>query len=220
MVYVMSDIHGEKDRYDTMLDRIQFTNNDTLYILGDVIDRGPYGIDILRDMMQRPNIHLILGNHEALMLETFWGKDDYGARQIWTGNSGWITYQDMLYFTPTPERMKILQYIKNAPDHLDIEVNGQKFHLVHGYPSHDRITRLWDRPDPIPTEPPVPGAITIIGHTPTYDLNIQVEGYNENGPYEIFYGPGLIAIDCGCGHKTELRRLACLRLDDMQEFYV
>ena len=27
--------------------------------------------------------------------------------------------------------------------------------------------------------------------------------------------------DCGCGHhRTEHRRLACLRLDDMAEFYV
>ena len=33
-------------------------------------------------------------------------------------------------------------------------------------------------------------------------------------------GIGLIVIDCGCGSGYELRRLACLRLDDMEEFYV
>ncbi len=31
----------------------------------------------------------------------------------------------------------------------------------------------------------------------------------------------MIDIDCGCGHqKTAYRRLACLRLDDLAEFYV
>ena len=37
----------------------------------------------------------------------------------------------------------------------------------------------------------------------------------------IMHGNGIIDIDCGCGHqKTAHRRLACLRLDDMAEFYV
>ena len=31
----------------------------------------------------------------------------------------------------------------------------------------------------------------------------------------------IIDIDCGCGNlRSEHRRLACLRLDDMAEFYV
>ena len=50
-VYVMSDVHGLKDRYDRMIEYIH--EEDTLYILGDVIDRGPDGIVILQDAMQR-----------------------------------------------------------------------------------------------------------------------------------------------------------------------
>ena len=42
--YVMSDIHGEADRFSAMLETIHFSSQDTLYILGDVIDRGPEGI--------------------------------------------------------------------------------------------------------------------------------------------------------------------------------
>lgn len=48
-VYVMSDVHGLKDRYDRMIEYIH--EEDTLYILGDVIDRGPDGIVILQDAM-------------------------------------------------------------------------------------------------------------------------------------------------------------------------
>lgn len=40
MIYVMSDIHGSKRRFDAIMEQIKLTDEDTLYILGDVIDRG------------------------------------------------------------------------------------------------------------------------------------------------------------------------------------
>ena len=33
--YVMSDIHGEAERFHAMLEKIRFSADDTLYILGD-----------------------------------------------------------------------------------------------------------------------------------------------------------------------------------------
>ena len=66
-VYVMSDVHGLKDRYDRMIEYIH--EEDTLYILGDVIDRGPDGIVILQDAMQRSNVKMLMGNHEYMMLQ-------------------------------------------------------------------------------------------------------------------------------------------------------
>ena len=61
MVYVMSDIHGEYDKYRRMLEKIRFSDNDILYILGDVVDRGPEPVKILLDMMKRPNVVPLLG---------------------------------------------------------------------------------------------------------------------------------------------------------------
>ena len=55
MKYVMSDIHGRYDKYADMLELIHFSEEDELYILGDVIDRGPDGIKILMDIMERSN---------------------------------------------------------------------------------------------------------------------------------------------------------------------
>ena len=54
MIYCMSDLHGHYENYIAMLREISFRPEDTLYVLGDVIDRGPDGIKILRDMMARP----------------------------------------------------------------------------------------------------------------------------------------------------------------------
>lgn len=45
--YVMSDIHGNYKKFRLMLERIDFKEEDTLYILGDVIDRGTKGLSIL-----------------------------------------------------------------------------------------------------------------------------------------------------------------------------
>ena len=49
-----------------MLEKIRFSDNDILYILGDVVDRGPEPAKILLDMMKRPNVVPLLGNHEAM----------------------------------------------------------------------------------------------------------------------------------------------------------
>lgn len=41
MIYVMSDIHGQKRRFDSVMKQINLQPEDTLYVLGDVIDRNP-----------------------------------------------------------------------------------------------------------------------------------------------------------------------------------
>lgn len=220
MVYCMADIHGEILRWKEMLQLIQFSDEDTLYILGDVIDRNPHGIEILQDIMRRPNVKMILGNHEQMMLDSFCSYDTIGCRCRWKANGGGNTYRSMVYRISAEERLEILRFIQELPDHLDIEVDGREFHLVHGMPGDNKHDRIWGRPDLPPAGHPLPDKTTIIGHTCTYYLNIFVDGYNEDGPYEIFYSPGLIDIDCGCGNETDLRRLACLRLDDMKEFYI
>ena len=66
MTYVMSDIHGCYEKYRSMLETIGVAEDDTLYVLGDVLDRGPDGFKILLDMAARPNVIGLLGNHELL----------------------------------------------------------------------------------------------------------------------------------------------------------
>ena len=220
MIYCISDIHGEIDRWKAMLKLIQFADSDIIYILGDVIDRNPHGIEILQDIMRRSNVHMLLGNHEQMMLDTFCSGNNYEARRLWSCNGGGNTYRTMVYKLASEERQRILQYVQELPDYREIEVNGQAFYLVHGNVGQTRYARLWGRPEPPPTHPPIPETTVIVGHTCTYFLNTPVGGYDKDSPFRIFHAPGLIDIDCGCGSETDLRRLACLRLDDMAEFYV
>ncbi len=66
MIYVMSDIYGHPRRFESIMRQINLKEEDTLYILGDVIDRYPYGIKLLRRIMKMPNVKMLLGNHEYL----------------------------------------------------------------------------------------------------------------------------------------------------------
>ena len=109
-----------------------------------------------------------------------------------------------------------MRYLANAPDHLDIEVGGRKFHLVHGFPSANHHNRIWGRPDYDTPNPFPDGRTVIIGHTPTEFLAPKMVKEH----MKILHAPGFIDIDCGCGHHSDECRLACLRLDDMAEFYV
>jgi hypothetical protein len=150
-----------------------------------------------------------------MCLDTFWSNNDYDARRLWRYNGGGITHRIMTYITPTEERLQILRFIQELPDHLEISVNGQDYYLVHGMPGKTQYDRIWGRPEPPPTQPPIPGKICIVGHTCTYYMTCD-----EEHPFRIWHGPSIIDVDCGCGNATSLRQLACLRLEDMQEFYI
>lgn len=40
MTYFVSDIHGEYDLFLKLLDKLRFSDSDTMYVLGDIIDKG------------------------------------------------------------------------------------------------------------------------------------------------------------------------------------
>lgn len=52
-----------------LLETINYKETDTLYVLGDVLDRGPYPIKVLRKLMEMPNAICMVGNHELMALE-------------------------------------------------------------------------------------------------------------------------------------------------------
>lgn len=58
MTYVLSDIHGNLQRFKSIMAQINLQADDTLYVLGDVIDRYAGGIKILRQIMKMPNCRL------------------------------------------------------------------------------------------------------------------------------------------------------------------
>ena len=50
-IYVTSDIHGHHQKYKKIFDALPLREEDTLFVLGDVVDRGPEPMHILLDMI-------------------------------------------------------------------------------------------------------------------------------------------------------------------------
>ena len=236
MIYVMSDIHGNMRRFRSIMKKIELQPEDELYVLGDVIDRHPDGIEILQEIMAMPNARMLLGNHEYMMLNALVPYDQdlpWMRRQglsdlnLWYRNHGEITEVHFKALSKE-EQQRIFDYLKSLPLNIDIEVNGKKYKLVHGAPVeffpeinwkyHDETQfAVWER---IEDHIKIPDDYTLIyGHTPTLYYAIKSR-------LSIWHGQNRIAIDCGSGFEDiapedypHQGRLACLRLDDMKEFY-
>ena len=67
--YVISDIHGQYDMFMELIDKIHLKETDTLYVLGDILDRGAHPVKILMKLMEMSNAICILGNHEIMALK-------------------------------------------------------------------------------------------------------------------------------------------------------
>ena len=52
MLYVMSDIHGHLQRFESIMEQIKLGEGDHLFVLGDVIDIHPDGIQILQKLFR------------------------------------------------------------------------------------------------------------------------------------------------------------------------
>lgn len=227
MIYVLSDIHGNKKAFTAILEKIQFTDSDELYVLGDVIDRNPFGIELLVDIMRRPNVHMLLGNHEYMMMQAL-GLDPHGpkqkdAMQLWFHNGGKVTL-DAFTALDRATQQEVISYLKSLPMEFTLTVNKRDFVLVHA--TSKKMTQfhelcddelkeflVWDRESVrwIPAMGVHENEIVIFGHTPTCNLQ-------NKRPLEIFVEDNIIGIDCGAAYP-EIGRLACVRLDDLRVFY-
>lgn len=226
MIYVLSDIHGNEHRFRSIWKQLDLQPEDTLYVLGDVIDRHPGGLRILRKLMAMPNVNMLLGNHEYMMLRALGqpyddNVDDGRALEHWYRNGGKVTHDHLKRLRKTL-RQEIVDYLLALPLSFDIEVNGQAYKLVHGAPieeyDHDPKYKnpvhfaVWKRLEL--EEQPRRDYTLVFGHTPT-------KYYQGNAPMELWRDENRIGMDCGSGYPEDspLGRLACLRLDDGKVFY-
>lgn len=233
MVYVMADIHGNSRRFNSIMAQIQLQPEDTLYVLGDVVDRHGDGVRILRRLMAMPNAKVLLGNHEYMMLQALglpYDKADAPSleesRFLWYRNGGEVTHRYWKRIRKTL-RAEVVAYLHALPLQYDVTVNGTAYKLVHGAPAeyfvpggkyktptHFAVWKRWEKEDVLSGP-----QIMVFGHTPT-------KHYRYADPLEVYFGDKGIGIDCGSGYPDQPEdafapqgRLACLRLDDGKVFY-
>ncbi|MBE6597858.1 MAG: serine/threonine protein phosphatase [Ruminococcaceae bacterium] len=232
MTYVMSDIHGQYEKFLKMLKIIRFKDTDDLYILGDVVDRGPQSVELLRDISMRHNVFPILGNHDmtALMLlrklctevtedncENTLNAELLKSLAMWQADGGQATL-DGFKRLPPDERSDLLDYLEDFSPYEIVTVGDKRFILVHGGIPYAKRSLPLSKQDigEMVTERPdyskryYKNAYLVTGHTPTASIDEKYKG-------KIYQGNGHIAIDCGAGFGMNL---GCFRLEDSWEYYV
>ena len=229
MTYVVSDIHGCLDKFNRLLREIRFTDNDILYVLGDIVDYGEESIALLCDLSMRFNVIPIVGEHDFRALRLLTELDTMlrdgttpdpeilGEMTEWIRDGGQKTMED---FKALDDDMKegVLEYLSDLSLYEEVEVNGKKYLLLHaGIADFDPDAALEDyMPEDFIHEPldlnrPYFDDVTVIaGHVPTYTLPEAEKG-------KIFYGEGCILMDCGAAYDEPL---GCLCLETGKEIYV
>ena len=241
MIYCISDIHGEYEAWKTMLKKIRFSDADTMYVLGDMVDRGPKPLDLLKDILARPNVIALAGNHElsaAMLLKylIFGGRqEDLDDRKmldilLWQQDGGASTLAQFSQLSVV-DRTQVVAELSELELFAEVSVAGRDYILVHAglgnadvfdparpIEDYDIEDLLWTRMDY--SKQYYADKYIVSGHTPTRVIQREsaFSGAEVSGDQDrIIKMNNHIAIDCGC---TFGGKLACICLDTLDEFYV
>lgn len=230
MNYVMADIHGDDIKFFEMLYRVNFSQDDRLYILGDAVDHGKNSLKILDFIMHQDNIILLKGNHE-LFLQLYLEEDLLlKEKYVFWGGKNTISELELC---DESQKAEYLKFLRDLPIYMEIDVNDRTFFMTHSGFILDSAYEInkdgslnlgasiekWCKESEfrylisqdihhIPSEMKFKNAV-IVGHVPVQKL------YGN----KIYFGEYIIDIDCGVSTFSE-GILGCLRLEDMEEYYI
>ena len=216
MRYIISDIHGCKKQYLELLEKINFSNEDQLYILGDSVDRGKHPIRVLQHIMKQKNVTYIIGNHDYIFylfikklginLNNFENDEMKWSFKFWQHDGGIATLNEFLELSEY-EREEIYLFLENANVYDEIAYEGKRYILSHagimnfeeGKPLEEYSCREFfeGRMDYDTRYYQDENTYLVSGHTPTFYLRKDRKPlvYQENGH---------IVIDCGCVYGGNL----------------
>lgn len=223
MIYVVSDIHGNYEKFKALLREISFKDSDVMYILGDLVGDGEDTIGLICDISMRYNVLPILGksDYDALPLLTELdgmlrgnAPDPEMLPKLaeWLQNGGQNTIEGFKALDGDM-REGVIDYISDMALYEEVNVKGKEYLLVHaGIAEFDEMVSLDEyMPEDFISEPLDPNAeyysdkTVIVGCTPTSELGAADKIFRAEN--------GCIFINCG-------DTLGCLCLDTNEEFYV
>ena len=102
---MIGDVQGCDEALGRLLDEIAFSpSRDTLYLLGDLVNRGPASLQVLRRLIALgDSAHSLLGNHDLHLLAAA-----HSVRKLHRSD----TVQDVL---DAPDRVALLDWLRHRP---------------------------------------------------------------------------------------------------------
>lgn len=218
MEYAVSDIHGCLKTFKKGIEEIiELKKSDILYILGDLVDRGPESKNVIEYIRQKIkegyNILMLRGNHEEMMLQAFDSPTNFNIG-LWMNNGAMTTLKSYnKHMTDPLEGIRSIdpghiQLIRSLPFFIETD----RYIFVHASlntnadePFLDTESMIWERECKNDFEK-TNGKIIIHGHTPfpkeDFDLNYMIR-------------ERVINIDTGCVYDFPgLGYLTILKLGD------
>ncbi len=228
MIYAVSNLHGNYTKFKELIKVIGFKDTDIMYVLGDIVDYGDSGMELIGDLSVRYNVYPIVGEHDYTAVRMLSGfekmlksgeapdKRFIAEMTEWTQNGGQVTLE--AFRTLDAEmREGIIDYLSDMTLYEEVTADGKDYILVHagiaGFEEGIDLDSL--EPEAFFTEALdltkryFADKTVVVGHNPTTEDN--------GGDGKIFYGNGSINIDCG---EARGGTIGCLRLDDLKEYYV
>ena len=232
MIYVIGDIHGDKEKFDSMMEKLSPTDKDTVFVLGDVINIGNSSVELLQDMMYRANVYPVLGEHEYMAKKIFPLISEFSsieeAKDKLTGEEKellekWLsmksekTTEDFLSLDEEGKE-SIIDYLSEFEAYEEITAGGKDFVLCHaGIDGFDEEKDLseYDEDAFVYADTDYnriyfPDKYLVTGHTPTALIDRSLTG-------KVYSKKRHLAIDCGCGYGG---RLAAVCLDKLKVYYI
>ena len=223
--YVLSDLHSHLHHLEAF--RQELEPGDEVFCLGDCIDKGPDGIEVLREVLNDERFTYIIGNHEFMMLQYLEARQQgvfasFEKGILWLRyNYGQPTFDDFRKLSVT-DREILVRKLYDSYLMKNVEVNGRKFVLVHAYPhdyngedvlyyqksDEERQQYVWERHLFYHLEE----RTIITGHNIAYMIEPAE-------PCEVVTDGQWYDIDCGLAANAPWSRLAVLKLDDMSVKY-
>ena len=122
----IGDIQWCYDEYKALLKKLEITENDTVYLVGDMISRGPKSYKVLKHLYKhRSQFHAVKWNHEVNFLR-------------WLEN--WWDYQDNTSFIELKnkieekDKQKYIDYLKELPLYIETD----DFIVLHAWKYPDK----------------------------------------------------------------------------------
>lgn len=216
---VISDIHSHLDRLQQLLEKVHYTNDDYLIIIGDFVEKGTQTIqtiDYLRNLSQRNDkVYILLGNCEYA-IETLVNDQAYAKQMIHylhkIGKSGMIDQVvtklkiDLKNEEPVKIQQLVRQSLKPYIDYLQTlptTLETQDFLFVHAGIEkrtdwHNSSRSSFIEMRTFQKEGHLLDKYVIVGHLPTSNFH----QFHINNDIIIDYDKKIISIDGGTGVKS------------------
>lgn len=223
MTYIISDIHGYYDLFLKLLEKINFSKEDELICCGDLIDKGPNSIKLMRYVKEQSNIHCILGNHEYSVLKAY-----YSMLQNSIVDFDNVLQRLQAYFPDGKLDWDLVDWLETLPTYIErgdficvhagipLGIDGKPIPFEKVAVEQFVYDRRFKDADVIP----ISDKTIFFGHTPTtYLINenkiITYKRNNQNtNSIKDFYK---VHLDVGVWLHG---RIGCFCVETCQEFYV